>query len=75
MAVYTFLDEYDFGGKRVVPVINHDGTGHDKVRESIRQFLPHTWVTDGVGIAAASDDAAAVAEAISQLFMPSTSKY
>lgn len=74
MAVYTFFDEYDFGGKRVVPIINHDGTGHDKVRESIRHFLPHTWVTDGVGIAAASDDAAAVEEAISQLFMPSTSK-
>ncbi len=75
MAVYKFFDEYDFGGKRVVPVINHDGTGHDKVRESIRHFLPHTWVTEGVGITAASDDAAAVAEAINQLFMPSTSKY
>lgn len=75
MAVYTFFDEYDFGGKRIVPVINHDGTGHDKVRESIRHFLPHTWVTDGVGIASASDDTAAVSEAIDQLFMPSTSKY
>ena len=75
MAVYTFLDEYDFGGKRVVPVINHDGTGHDKVRESIRHFLPHTWVTDGVGISGASEDAAAVAKAIDQLFMPSESKY
>ncbi len=75
MAVYKFFDEYDFGGKRVVPVINHDGTGHDKVREAIRHFLPHTWVTEGVGISSASDDAAAVAEAIEQLFMPSTSKY
>ncbi len=75
MAVYTFFDKYDFTGKRVVPMINHDGTGHDKVRESIREFLPHTWVTDGVGIAAASDDDAAVAEAIEQLFQPSTSKY
>ena len=75
MAVYTFFDEYDFGGKRVVPVINHDGSGHDKVRESIRHFLPHTWVTDGVGIAGASDDDAAIAEAIEQMFQPSTSKY
>ncbi len=75
MAVYKFFDEYDFGGKRVIPVINHDGTGHDKVRESIRHFLPHTWVTDGVGISSASDDVAAVEEAIKQIFMPSESKY
>lgn len=75
MAVYKFFDEYDFGGKKVVPVINHDGTGHDKVRESIRHFLPHTWVTEGVGISGAAEDPAAVAEAITQLFMPSTSKY
>ncbi len=75
MAVYKFFDEYDFGGKRVVPVINHDGTGHDKVRESIREFLPHTWVTEGVGISSADDDAAAVEEAIKQLFMPSKSKF
>ena len=75
MAVYTFFDEYDFGGKRVVPVINHDGTGHDKVRESIRHFLPHTWVTEGVGISRASEDANEVAKAIEQLFMPSSSRY
>lgn len=75
MAVYSFFDGYDFGSKRIVPIINHDGSGHDKVCESIRHFLPNTWVTDGVGIASASDDTAAVAEAIEQLFMPSTSKF
>ncbi len=75
MAVYSFFDDYDFTGKRVVPVINHDGTGHDKVRESIRHFLPHTWVTDGVGIQGAADDTKAVDEAIDQLFQPSTSKF
>lgn len=75
MAVYTFFDQYDFTGKRVVPVINHEGTGHDKVREFVRRFLPNTWVTEGVGIANATDDAEAVTEAIRQLFMPSTSKY
>lgn len=75
MAVYTFLDEYDFKGKRVVPVINHDGTGLDKVRECIREFLPHTWVMDGVGIQGAAEDASAVKEVINQLFQPSTSRY
>lgn len=75
MAVYSFFDGYDFGGKCIVPIINHAVIGHDKVRESIRHFLPHTWVTDGVGVAASTDDTAAVEEAIEQLFMPSTSKF
>lgn len=75
MAVYSFFDDYDFTGKRVVPVINHDGTGHEKVRESIREFLPHTWVMEGVGIQGAAEDAKAISEAIDQLFQPSTSKF
>ncbi len=75
MAVYSFFDQYDMTGKRVVPVINHDGDGHDDIRESIREFLPHTWVLKGVGIKDAAADSAAVAEVIEQLYQPSTSKY
>lgn len=71
MPVYTFFDENDFERKRVVPVINHEGTGHEKVRESIRHFLVHSWITDGVGISSADDDDAAIKEVINQLFMES----
>ncbi len=71
MAVYSFLDKYDFTGKRVVPIINHAGTGYVKACESIRDFLPHTWVLNGVGIEGADDDGKGVSEAIEQLFQPS----
>lgn len=74
-AVLTWLDDYDFTGKRVVPVIS---TNEDakKVRLEVRDYLPHTWVLDGVDVKTDdSDEDAQLAKAIDQLFQPSTSKY
>lgn len=74
--VLTFFDDYDFTGKRVVPVITtREPAG--KVRMEVRNFLPNTWVLDGVdvmeGNTAEAD--AELNKAIDQLFQPSTSKY
>lgn len=74
MAVYSFFDAYDFDEKRIVPVINHAGTGFKQIRESIRHFLHHTWVMDGVGIQDPEADDAAISEAVAQLFQPDEKK-
>ncbi|MDE6558328.1 MAG: hypothetical protein K2K29_00380, partial [Muribaculaceae bacterium] len=75
-AVFSFLDDYDFTGKRVVPVIS---TKEDavKVRCEIRDFLPTTWVLDGVDVLEdnTADASAEMKEAVAQLFQPSTSKH
>lgn len=74
--VYTFLDSYDFTGKRVVPVISSKEKS-DVVRQKIRDFLSNTWVLDGVDVieGQTSDASAILEKAIDQLFQPSTSKY
>ncbi len=75
-AVFTFLDSYDFTGKRVVPVISTKDPA-EKVRLEIRDFLPNTWVLEGVDVAeSATEDASKeLSEAVEQLFRPSTSKH
>ncbi|MBD5370829.1 MAG: hypothetical protein HDR80_06740 [Bacteroides sp.] len=74
--VLTFFDDYDFTGKRIVPVISTRDDAK-KVRQEVSNFLPNTWVLDGVDVVegnTASADAELNA-ALDQLFQPSTSKY
>ena len=66
MGVYTFFDEHDFGGKRIVPVICHAGDGGKEIRESFRRFMKCD-VLDGVDIAENSDDTAAVTEVVEEI--------
>lgn len=75
-AVFTFLDGYDFSDKRVVPVVSTKDPAKE-VRKEIRDFLPNTWVLDGVDVeeGASADAAKEVTEAIAQLFQPSVSKH
>ncbi|MDE7181235.1 MAG: hypothetical protein K2N88_08585 [Muribaculaceae bacterium] len=70
--VLTFFDDYDMTGKRVVPVI---ATSDDakKVRLEVRDYLPHTWVLEGVDVkddGTEADTDAALAKAVEQLFEP-----
>lgn len=74
--VLTFFDDYDFTGKRIVPVISTREPA-EKVRMEIRNFLPNTWVLDGVDVIEGNEAnaEAELTKAIDQLFQPSTSKY
>ena len=74
--VLTFFDDYDFTGKRVVPVISTREPA-EKVRMEVRNFLPNTWVLEGVDVLEGStaDASAELTKAIDQLFQPSTSKF
>lgn len=40
MPVMTFLESYDFTGKKILPVIAHGGDGADKVMEYLREHFP-----------------------------------
>lgn len=73
-AVFSFLDGYDFTGKRVVPVITTKQPA-EIVRKEIRDFLPNTWVLPGVDVLDSESDNAEkqIEEAVAQLFQPSTS--
>ncbi len=51
MPLYTFFDEYDFGGKTVVPFCTHGGSRFSGAIKTIRELEPEATVLDGYAIA------------------------
>ena len=60
MIMYTFLEEYDFNGKTVIPFNTHEGSGDAGTYTTIQDKLPNATVkTNGLaldGKTARSDD-------------------
>lgn len=51
MPLYTFLEEYDFSGKTVIPFTTHGGSGFSGTIQSISELQPGaTIVMDGLSI-------------------------
>lgn len=51
MAVYTFLEAYDFSGKTIIPFCTHEGSGISGIPSSIQNICPDAKViTDGFEI-------------------------
>lgn len=50
MAVYTFLDTYDFSEKKILPVIVHGGDGGEETTKKLRDFLHKVWVLPTISI-------------------------
>lgn len=50
MAVYTFLESYDFSGKTIVPFCTHEGSGLSSTESSIAEVCPDAEVMDGLAI-------------------------
>lgn len=50
MAVYTFLESYDFTGKTVIPFCTHAGSGLSGTAESIQNACPGASVDNGFAI-------------------------
>lgn len=50
MAVYTFLESYDFSGKTIVPFCTHEGSGLSSTQESIEAICPDAEILDGLAI-------------------------
>lgn len=50
MVVYTFLENYDFSGKTIIPFCTHEGSGISSTESSIAEVCPDTEVLEGLEI-------------------------
>ncbi len=50
MAVFTFLESYDFSGKTIVPCCTHEGSGMGHSEKDVAKACPKTTVLEGVAI-------------------------
>ena len=50
MILYSFLEQYDFSGKTVVPFNTHGGSGFSDTISTIRSLQPNADVFDGLSI-------------------------
>lgn len=50
MPVYTFLEEYDFSGKTIIPFASHEGSGLGNGPSEIAQTCPDANILDGFSV-------------------------
>ena len=50
MAVFTFLESYDFSGKKIIPFCTHEGSGFGHSVEDLKKACPRADVRQGVAI-------------------------
>ena len=50
MAVFTFLEEYDFANKVIIPFCTHEGSGMGRSESDIRKICPDASVLKGLPI-------------------------
>jgi flavodoxin len=50
MAVFTFLESYDFSGKTIIPFCTHEGSGLGRSVADISNLCPKSTLMDGVAI-------------------------
>ncbi|HIS69063.1 MAG TPA: flavodoxin [Candidatus Gallacutalibacter stercoravium] len=47
MPLYTFLEQYDFSGKTIVPFTTHGGSGFSRTIQTIQALQPNATVVEG----------------------------
>lgn len=57
-AIKSFLSEYDFSGKTIIPFCTHAGYGNGKSYEDIATFASDAFVSQGIAIEAGQLDTA-----------------
>ena len=50
MAVFTFLESYDFSGKTIIPFCTHEGSGLGSSERDIKKLCPDSKVLSGLSI-------------------------
>jgi len=50
MALFTFLEEYDFTGKTILPFCTHEGSGLGSSERDIKKLCPNAKVLPGLAI-------------------------
>ena len=58
MAVFTFLERYDFSGKTIVPFCTHEGSGMGSSERDVKKLCPNAKVLSGLAIRGGSVDRA-----------------
>lgn len=54
MAVFTFLESYDFSGKTIYPFCTHEGSGIGRSERDIQKLCPGSRVGKGIAIRGSS---------------------
>ena len=54
MAVFTFLERYDFSGKTILPLCTNEGSGMGKSERDIKKLAPGAEVKKGLAIIGSS---------------------
>lgn len=54
MAVFTFLEHFDFTGKTIRPFCTHEGSGMGRSEEDIRRLCPSAHLEKGLAIRGAN---------------------
>jgi flavodoxin len=52
MAVFTFLEAYDFSGKTIYPLITHGGSRFGRSLDDLRRLIPGAVLGDGLDVSA-----------------------
>ena len=50
MAVFTFLEHFDFSGKEIRPFCTHEGSGMGSSMDDIRRLCPDVAISQGLAI-------------------------
>jgi flavodoxin len=58
MAVFSFLESYDFSGKTIIPYCTHEGSGVGSSERDIKKLCPNAKVLSGLAIRGGSVDRA-----------------
>ena len=56
--LFTFLEEYDFSGKTILPLCTHAGSRMGSSERDIRNLCPNATLLDGLAVAGASVNSA-----------------
>jgi flavodoxin len=54
MALFTFLEGYDFAGKTIIPFCTHEGSRLGRSVSDLRKFCPQATLLDGLAIQGSS---------------------
>ena len=54
MAMFTFLEEYDFSGKTILPFCTHGGSGLGSSADDIMTLCPDAQVLEGLAVSGSS---------------------
>lgn len=56
MPVWTFLEQYDFSGKTILPLCTHEGSGMGKSEADLRKLCPGAQVKKGLAVVGSKVD-------------------